>query len=40
MATLTKPAIKVDKVKFKKYSTKYTISFIRLVILIGMSFVV
>lgn len=40
MATLTKPAIKVDKVKFKKYSTKYTISFIRLVFLIGMSFVV
>lgn len=39
MSTLTK-TVKLDKVKLKKYSLKYVVSFVRLVFLIGMSFVV
>lgn len=34
------PGKKVDKVKFKKYSLRYTISFVRFIFIIGMCFVV
>ncbi len=40
MSTLAKTNKKFDKVKFKKYSLKYTISTVRLIFLIGMSFIV
>lgn len=40
MSTLVKKETKFDKVRFKKYSLKYTVSIVRLIFLIGMCFVV